>query len=140
MNNCLLILIKLKCPTNKSSYDETIIDLEYALLVFSTNVHDPIDLNCSIRNHSFETEMMHDCPLLVELNLVNRLFSNSHCWTGSSIKWRLMRANLFTQKLICPHKPPFHARSRPAMGIRKWSICFQFVKLGCKFRSETHKC
>ena len=25
---------------------------------FSTNLHDPNDLNCSLRNHSFETEMM----------------------------------------------------------------------------------
>ena len=36
----------------------TAVDLEYILLVFSTNLHDPIVLNCSIRNHSFETEMM----------------------------------------------------------------------------------
>ena len=33
-------------------------DLEYTWLVFSTNLHDPIDLNCCIRNHSFETEMI----------------------------------------------------------------------------------
>ena len=33
----------------------------------------------------------------------NRPFSNSHGWTGSSMKWRLMRANLFKCKLICPH-------------------------------------
>ena len=34
---------------------------------------------------------------------LNRQFSNSHGWTGSSMKWRLMRANLFKCKLICPH-------------------------------------
>ena len=33
----------------------------------------------------------------------NRAFSNSHGWTGSSMKLRLMRANLFTHKEICPH-------------------------------------
>ena len=33
----------------------------------------------------------------------NRSFSNSHDWTGSGMKWRLMRANLFKCKLICPH-------------------------------------
>ena len=33
----------------------------------------------------------------------NRPFSNSRGWTGSSMKWRLMRANLFKCKLICPH-------------------------------------
>ena len=33
----------------------------------------------------------------------NRPFSNSHGWTGSSMEWRLMRANLFKCKLICPH-------------------------------------
>ena len=32
-----------------------------------------------------------------------RPFSNSHGWTGSSMKWRLMQANLFKCKLICPH-------------------------------------
>ena len=41
-----------------SSSIATIVHLEYILLVFSTNLHDPIDFNCSIRNHSFETEMM----------------------------------------------------------------------------------
>ena len=35
--------------------------------------------------------------------VVNRPFSNSHGWTGSSMKWRLMRANLVKCKLICPH-------------------------------------
>ena len=39
------------------------VDLEYALLVFSTNLHDLIDLKCSIRNHSFETKMMLNYPL-----------------------------------------------------------------------------
>ena len=34
---------------------------------------------------------------------LNRPFSNSHGWTGSSMKWRLMRASLFKCKLICPH-------------------------------------
>ena len=33
----------------------------------------------------------------------NRLFLNSHGWTGSSMKRRLMQANLFKYKLICPH-------------------------------------
>ena len=33
----------------------------------------------------------------------SRPFSNSHGWTGSSMKWRLRRANLFKRKLICPH-------------------------------------
>ena len=69
INNCLLFLIKLEWPKNRSIYDETTDDFEYALLVFSTNPHDPIDLNCSIRNNSFETEMTRDCSLLVELNL-----------------------------------------------------------------------
>ena len=46
-------------------------DLEYAMLVFSTNLHHPIDLNCSICNHSFETEMMRDCPLLVVMKSVH---------------------------------------------------------------------
>ena len=45
----------------------TAVDLGYALLVFSTNRRDQIDptCNCSIRNHSFETQMMHNFPLLV---------------------------------------------------------------------------
>ena len=30
-------------------------------------------------------------------------FSNSHGWTGSSMEWRLMRANLLKCKLIYPH-------------------------------------
>ena len=34
---------------------------------------------------------------------VNTPFSNSRGWTGSSMKWRLMRANLFKCKLICLH-------------------------------------
>ena len=38
-----------------------------------------------------------------EFLLWNRPFSNSHGWTGSSMKWRLMWANLFKCKLICPH-------------------------------------
>ena len=42
------------------------------------------------------------CSLLGQLHL-NTPFSNSHGWTGSSMKWRLMRANLFKFKLICPH-------------------------------------
>ena len=33
----------------------------------------------------------------------NRPFSNSHGWTWSSMKSRLMQANLFKCKLICPH-------------------------------------
>ena len=33
----------------------------------------------------------------------NGPFSNSHGWTGSSMEWRLMRANLFKCKLICSH-------------------------------------
>jgi len=33
----------------------------------------------------------------------NRPFSKSHGWTGSSMRWRLMRANLFKCNLICPH-------------------------------------
>ena len=33
----------------------------------------------------------------------NRPFSNSHGWTGSSMKWRLMRANLFKCKCIRLH-------------------------------------
>ena len=54
--------------------------------------------------------------------LVYRPFLNSQGWTGSSMKWRLMRANLFKCKLICPHWPPFHARSSPAVRIQQWSI------------------
>ena len=41
------------------------VDLGDALVVFSTNLHDPIDLNSSVRNHNFETEIMHDCPFLI---------------------------------------------------------------------------
>ena len=41
--------------------------------------------------------------LFRSLVAVNRPFSNSHGWTGSSMKWRLMRANLLKCKLICPH-------------------------------------
>ena len=48
-----------------SSSITTTVDLECALLVFSTNYHDPIGPNCSIDNHSFETEMMLDCLLIV---------------------------------------------------------------------------
>ena len=33
--------------------------------------------------------------------IVNKVYSQG--WSGSSMKWRLMRANLFTHKLICPH-------------------------------------
>ena len=41
------------------------VDLEYTSLVFSTDLHDSIDLNCSIRMQSqVETEMWRDCPLL----------------------------------------------------------------------------
>ena len=54
--------------------------------------------------------------------LVYRPFSNSQGWTGSSMKWRLRRANFFKCKLICPHRPPFHARSSPAVRIQQWSI------------------
>ena len=47
-------------------------DLEYTLLVFSTNLQDSIDLNCSFaQNHSFETKMMRDCPLLVVIKYVH---------------------------------------------------------------------
>ena len=42
------------------------------------------------------------CPLF-NTGKNNRPFSNSRGWTGSSTKWRLMRANLFKCKLICPH-------------------------------------
>ena len=41
--------------------------------------------------------------LMLFLLFLNWPFSNSHGWTGSSMKWRLMRANLFKCKLICPH-------------------------------------
>ena len=57
--------------------------------------------------------------------LVYRPFSNSQGWTGSSMKWRLMRANLFKCKLICPHWPPFHTRSSPAVRIQQWSILIE---------------
>ena len=33
----------------------------------------------------------------------NRPFPNSHGWTGSSMKRRLMWANVFKCKLVCPH-------------------------------------
>ena len=41
-----------------SSSVTTTVHLEYTLLIFSTNLYDPLDVHCSIRNHSFETEMM----------------------------------------------------------------------------------
>ena len=49
---------------------------------------------------------------------LSRPFSNSQGWTGSSMEWRLMRVNLLKCKLICPHYPPFHARSSPTVRIR----------------------
>ena len=54
--------------------------------------------------------------------VLNRPFSNSHGWIGSNMEWRLMRADLFKCKLICPHKPPLHARSSPTVRIRNWPI------------------
>ena len=36
----------------------------------------------------------------MNVDVVNTPFSNSHGWTGSSMKWRLMRANLFKCKFI----------------------------------------
>ena len=41
--------------------------------------------------------------------------SYSHGWTGTSVKWRLMRGNLSRCKLFYPHKPPLHARSSPTV-------------------------
>ena len=53
----------------------TTVDLEYALLVFSTNHHDPIDPNCSIHNYIFETKMICDCPLVVVNESVAKMYT-----------------------------------------------------------------
>ena len=45
------------------------------------------------------------------------------------MKWRLMRANLFKCKLICPHEPPFHARSNQTVRIRNWPIVMIISRL-----------
>ena len=66
-----------------SSSITTTVDLEYALLVFSTNHHDPIDPNCSIHNHSFETEMMRDCPLLVVIESVANVYDHQQEYFSS---------------------------------------------------------
>ena len=47
----------------------------------------------------------------------NRPFSNSQGCPGSSMKWRLMRANLFKCKLTCSHLV-----SSPTVRIRNWPI------------------
>ena len=38
-------------------------------------------------------------------------YSYSGSWTGSSMKWRLLRGNTFTYEKIPPQEPPLHARS-----------------------------
>ena len=60
------------------------VDLEYALLVFSINHHDPIDPNCSIHNHhSCEIEMMRDRPLLVVIESVVNVYDHQHEYFSS---------------------------------------------------------
>ena len=81
--------------------------------VLRSNTHDVAIDGFQSRN---ETVM------LVHKSIANRPFSNSHGWTGSSMKWRLMQAKLFKCKLICLHEPPFHARSSPTVRIRNWPI------------------
>ena len=58
-----------------SSSITTTVDLEYALIVFSTNHHDRIDPNCSIHNHSFEIDMIRDCPLLVVIEFLLLMYT-----------------------------------------------------------------
>ena len=52
----------------------------------------------------------------------NRPYSYSRYWTGSSMKWRLLRGNLFICKCIPPQEPPLHARSSSIPRIRIWPI------------------
>ena len=53
------------------------------------------------------------------IQIVHNNYSYSHGWTGPSVKWRLMRGNLFRFKLFYLHKPPLPARSSPTVGIPK---------------------
>ena len=53
---------------------------------------------------------------------VNRPYSYSRSWTGSSMKWRLLRGNLFICKCIPPQEPPLHARSSSIHRTRIWPI------------------
>ena len=60
---------------------------------------------------------------------VNRPFSYSRYWTGTSLEVRLMQGSLFKCKLhsslfndIPPHEPPLQASSSPIPKIRKWPI------------------
>ena len=101
-----------------STEREMITRLKYRLLlpwvISSTNTS---DCACTFYRKPFSRVHFH----------WNRPVSYSNGWTGFSMKWRLMRANEFAFEKICPHQPPFHARSSPAVRIRKWSIVWQAI-------------
>ena len=50
-------------------------------------------------------------------------FSHTRYWTGTSLKWRLMRGNIkkrlmsFTFEKTFPHEPRLQAGSSPILGI-----------------------
>ena len=60
-------------------------------------------------------------------NCFNRPYSYSWYWTGSSMKWRLLRGNLFICKCIPPQEPPLYARFSSIPRIRIWPICLPYL-------------
>jgi len=54
--------------------------------------------------------------------LINRPFSNSRCWTGTSLQVRLMPGDDIL------HVPPFQASSSPIPRVPIWSSCMQVLR------------
>ena len=76
------------------------------------------------------------------LIIVNRSFSNSHGSTGSSMEWRLMRANLFKCKLICPIILDFMLDPVKPLEYETGLLCYvQLLPLchsACRFLPKNH--
>ena len=98
-----------------------------------------------IPNHKTHTQSTIKCSNATAswqvFALTNRPFSNSLGWTGSSMKWSLMRANLFKCKLICLHYPPFHAKSSLTARIRNlpipsWAVQQMLIISLCAFTNK----
>ena len=57
-----------------------------------------------------------------ETRSLNRPYSYSRYWTGTSLEWRLMRGNIIVFEKTPPHQPHLQASSSPMPGIRIWPI------------------
>ena len=50
------------------------------------------------------------CRSSLTFRAVNRPYSYSHGWTGTSMRWRLMQGKKFAFEMSSPRQPLFHAR------------------------------